>query len=468
LQILGVRCDIQECDKRAGFPNSIFPGLSSEDVCSQDPCDPQILKLYKNTSVITKENLQSIEVINRNNQRSGFSWVAGETSLVSLSYSDIQAFKMGEIPPTSEDRQQSPEKNRARKAYLLSIEEKRKNRVNFPSPYEVFTTDANNQGFCSSCSAFAVTAAIETCIAKVVANPVFRSAPPRGLSAQNMLDCAFGRPGIYGCDGGRSFRYLAWSEGRELDTNRQYPYADSSLKYEGLVNSYRECYQSRSDPLAVVETTHSSWDDHRDRDIENILLEGNSVVTTMDVPEDFMFYKSGVYESSECQNWSLGPGRDFQWELTYSFRPLRHAVVIIGFGEENGKRYWKVKNSWGENWGESGFFRIVRNKDGSAHCGIGAYFSAALCKTCKGSRDCQARGNGVAQPPARPPPRLPDEGIASGFTSHLATPVGGVGETTCSTCGQSCPPLRPCRTRRRRCCRVVGGWGNRLYCPSRC
>lgn len=180
-----------------------------------------------------------------------------------------------------------------------------------------------------------------------------------------------------------------------------------------------------------------------------------------------MFYRSGIYMSERCENWRLGSGRDYQWEEGSGFRPLRHAVLIVGFGEEKGRKYWKVKNSWGENWGSSGFFKIVRSN--VAHCGLGAYFSVALCKECKSLKDCKVNSNGNPKPNQRAPPNLPEEGISNGYSTNLATPLGGLGESTCSNCANlgQCPPTHPCKTTEN-CCRPTWSNGIRLYCPSSC
>ena len=62
-----------------------------------------------------------------------------------------------------------------------------------------------------------------------------------------------------------------------------------------------------------------------------------------------MTYKSGVYH--HINGSSLGG----------------HSVKIIGWGIENDVPYWLVANSWNEDWGDKGLFKIKR---GSNECGI--------------------------------------------------------------------------------------------------
>merc|ERR1719491_1281204 len=46
-----------------------------------------------------------------------------------------------------------------------------------------------------------------------------------------------------------------------------------------------------------------------------------------------------------------------------------HTVAAMGYGNENGHKYWVIQNSWGKDWGESGHIRVERH-DGDDYCGM--------------------------------------------------------------------------------------------------
>jgi len=87
------------------------------------------------------------------------------------------------------------------------------------------------------------------------------------------------------------------------------------------------------------------------------LVNSGPLSVSFEVYPDFMHYSGGVYYHSQ---------------LTDQFNPFEltnHAVLLVGYGTDDttGEDYWLVKNSWGTQWGEDGFFRIRRGVD---ECGI--------------------------------------------------------------------------------------------------
>ena len=77
---------------------------------------------------------------------------------------------------------------------------------------------------------------------------------------------------------------------------------------------------------------------------------------------------AGFFMNDCIKNYSSGILTDFNGECGCShLQTTNHAVAIVGFGvdglNEQCKKYWLIKNSWGDQWGEKGFMRLCRDDD---------------------------------------------------------------------------------------------------------
>lgn len=176
----------------------------------------------------------------------------------------------------------------------------------------------------------------------------------------------------YGCSGG--YLYQSWaywkSEGivsgglyKDMNTCKPYEFPpcnhhSSSSKYEDCANHEYEEPDCRR--RCTSDQYPTKWDDdkifgksvyrvHSERRMMQELVENGPFEVAIEVYKDFLTYSSGVYKHTT--GGFLGG----------------HAIKILGYGVEDGVKYWLCANSWNEEWGDKGYFKILRGRD---HCGI--------------------------------------------------------------------------------------------------
>jgi len=86
--------------------------------------------------------------------------------------------------------------------------------------------------------------------------------------------------------------------------------------------------------------------------LKDAIAQGPVSVTVEADRRVFQHYTSGVLDS-----WFCGTSLD-------------HAITAVGYGTEDGKDYYLVRNSWGSSWGDQGYIKIAATSDGKGVCGI--------------------------------------------------------------------------------------------------
>jgi len=195
-------------------------------------------------------------------------------------------------------------------------------------------TAVKNQGQCGSCWAFSTTGAIE-------GRFFISSGKLISLSEQDLVDCSELNSGCLGGYMDFAFTYVESNGG--LCSEADYPYLAQEQMY---------CEED-------LCTKHGPISGYNYVDISTSALEAacsqGPVSVTIEADQSaFQQYSGGVLTAT------CGTGLD-------------HAVLLVGYGTDGGDDYWKLKNSWGEHWGESGYIRLCRNcnaNNGKGQCGI--------------------------------------------------------------------------------------------------
>ena len=81
-------------------------------------------------------------------------------------------------------------------------------------------------------------------------------------------------------------------------------------------------------------------------------------------PIFFSMYSGGIFSSTEIQeNVSKGLNYKRLYDDNIFFQEVGHSTTIVGYGEENGVKYWICMNSYGKNWGDNGYYKVLRGEN---------------------------------------------------------------------------------------------------------
>jgi cathepsin B len=211
-----------------------------------------------------------------------------------------------------------------------------------------------DQSACGSCWAFGSTESFNDRLCIATGNKDI-------LSATDVLGCCEWTCGN-GCNGG--YPQMAWSYFHRtgIVTDSCYPYPFPACAHHVDSKTYPACpssdYRTPSCNRTCADGTTfssdkvkaaSSYSINSEQDIMREISTKGPVTAAFTVFADFVTYKSGVYQHTTGQE--LGG----------------HAIEIVGYGEDDGVKYWTVKNSWNPSWGSDGYFNILRGQD---ECGI--------------------------------------------------------------------------------------------------
>uniref|UniRef100_A0A7E4UZY2 Pept_C1 domain-containing protein n=1 Tax=Panagrellus redivivus TaxID=6233 RepID=A0A7E4UZY2_PANRE len=222
-----------------------------------------------------------------------------------------------------------------------------------------------DQSSCGSCWAFGAVEAMSDriCIAsegKIQAT----------LSADDLLSCC--RACGFGCDGGEPLAAWRYWVKDGIVTGSNYtlkqgckPYPFPNCEHHSNKTHFPACKHDLYPTPKCEKTCQDGYTKEYKSDkfygktaysvhpsveaIQKEVYTHGPVEVAFEVYEDFLNYDGGIYVH---QGGKLGGG---------------HAVKLIGWGEDAGIPYWIVANSWNTDWGEDGFFRILRGVD---ECGI--------------------------------------------------------------------------------------------------
>ena len=188
-----------------------------------------------------------------------------------------------------------------------------------------------SQGNCGSCWAFAGIAMYEWLYCKKHGKLV-------RFSEQYMVDCGT-HVKAFGCAGGIPDHAAHFVRNFGLELRKNYPYKaqDQTCPFDNETTNLKTTGYVRFDSENVGYVHQSLW--------EEMVHFGPIFIMIRTTDSDFKQYGRGIHRMKACPS---------------PVRPT-HAVVLVGYGRQDGVKYWKIRNSYSVGWGEGGYYRLAQS-----------------------------------------------------------------------------------------------------------
>ncbi|NIM47594.1 MAG: DUF333 domain-containing protein, partial [Candidatus Aenigmarchaeota archaeon] len=187
-------------------------------------------------------------------------------------------------------------------------------------------TSIKDQGGCGACWAFSTTGVVESKININLNDPNF----DKDLSEQYLVSCDSANDG---CSGGQESLALDYYKNYGVPDEGCFPYTATNNTCSNRCSDWADRLVKIKNYAKISETVAA---------IKQMMFEYGPITAYMDIYSDFLTYTGGIY-----------------YHTTLEYVGL-HSVVLVGYNDA--EQYWIGKNSWGNGWGEGGYFRVHYNE----------------------------------------------------------------------------------------------------------
>ena len=201
--------------------------------------------------------------------------------------------------------------------------------------------------YCGSCWAQAASSTLSDRI-KIARNAAW---PDINIAPQNLVSC---EDKDFGCNGGYALNGFEWMANNETTDETCSIYRARGIDNGEGCSAMSVCRNCNPGEACFVPDQYLVYEVDEygpvsgEEDMLQEVYQNGPITCGIAVPDSLEEYTGGIY----CDDTGA--------------TEMVHAVSVVGYGEEDGNKYWLVRNSWGTQWGEQGFFRVCRGSNNIA------------------------------------------------------------------------------------------------------